>query len=336
MELSKGVFKPASDSEKPIGQFDDLNNLERHYVKPENASAEQENGLEEIKRNYQQAIGLRERQYDQDVSVKPEMKNQRLNNDTHNEIVLGYAYELVKEHNLSVQDKVAVFLAVIFHDSGKLASDLIDHHLKGRQYAEQLLDELLSIKQDGEMVEITPELKEKVLNAIERHMNHPFMIFKNKGKRFPEPENNVDKIVFDADMMANVGFKNVCFRLTNEEYMNTDIAEASKKGISAIEETFNNVMAGVRVLDKAVLSASAKARIKRLIDAAEEIFRYLEENRIFQKIQDKYSENNKFNSKTIGQKEGGVQALKGELNLAIEEAARALNIDEEVVKKFVM
>jgi len=339
MELFKNFFKSTHDEIKPVNRAD---NLERHFVKSENITAERDKNFEEIKKSYQLAMILRERQYDKDVEAKPkpEIKNQRLNLDTHNQIVLGYADELVRAHDLSEQDKVAVYLAVIFHDGGKLAADLmehgLDHHLKSREYAERLLDELPPIEQGDETIEITPGLKEKVLQAIERHMNHPFLVNLNKDQRFPEPENDIDKIVFDADMMANVGFKNVCFRLTSEKYLNEDLAAASRKGITALEESFNNVMEGVRVLDKVVLSAPAKAQIKQLINATEEIFSYLKDNRVFQEIQDKYSLNHEFNFKTINQKEGGVPSLKKELNSAIRKAAQTLNIDKEIAKNFIM
>jgi len=337
MELFKNFLKPTNEPLKSAHQAEDF---EGHPIELKNAPAEREGSLEEIKRNYEPAIALRERQYSQDVLAKPEMKNRHLSLEIHNEIVLGYTHKLIKAHNLSEQDKAAIYLAIIFHDSGKLADGLaeyeLDHHLKGREYAEKLLDELPPIEQEDKVIEITPELKEKVLQAIMRHMNHPFLVGLNKGKRFLEPENDIDKIVFDADMMANVGFKNVYFRLTSEKYLNEDIIEASKKNVLALEEAFNNVMNGVRVLDKAVLSVPAKAQIKQLIGAAEEIFSYLKANRVFQKIQDKYSENNEFNSRAISQKEGGVLALKEELNSAIKKAAQALNIDEKIAKNFIM
>ncbi|MDP2736883.1 MAG: HD domain-containing protein [bacterium] len=340
MEQLENFFKPADDSTKPIGQSSDI---ERHSIKPENVLTEREGSLEEIKRNYKPAMVLRESQYEDDVAINPKMKNQRLNLNTHNEIVFGYADELIRAHDLSESDKVAAYLAVIFHDSGKLANDLkehgLDHHLKGSEYARRLLDELPSIKQGDKTIEITPDIKEKVLSAIERHMNHPFLVNLNKlnkGEPFPEPENAIDKIVFDADMMANVGFKNVCFRLISEKYLNEDMTEASRKGVPALEETFNNVMVGVRALDQVVLSVPAKKQIGRLIDTTEEIFKYLKDNRIFQEIQDKYSENNEFNFQTINQKPGGIPALKEELNLAIKNAARASKIDETIAKNFVM
>lgn len=327
---------------QPLEPVDQPSNMERHSIKPENISAEREENLEEIKRNYQPAVKLREDQYDQDVAANQKMENQRSNLETHNKIVLGYADELVKAHDLSEQDKVAVYLGVIFHDSGKLANDLaehgLDHHLKGSKYAKLMLDELPPIKQGDETVAMTPELKEKVLNAIERHMNHPFLVKLNKlnkGKPFPEPENDIDKIVFDADMMANVGFKNVCFRLTNKKYLNEDIVEASKKGIPALEETFNNVITGVRALDQTVLSEPAKAQIKELIEATEKIFNYLKDNGKFQEIQDKYSENHEFNFQTI-ERQGGAQELKKELNSAVRNAARTLNIDKKMAENFIM
>ncbi|MFA5024814.1 MAG: hypothetical protein WC523_07780, partial [Patescibacteria group bacterium] len=111
MELFKNFFKPDHNKAKPVGQPD---NLERYFLRPDNIAVERDKNLEEIKRNYQPAMALRERQYDKDVEAKAEIKNQRFNLDTHNKIVLGYADELVRAHDLSEQDKVAVYLAIIF------------------------------------------------------------------------------------------------------------------------------------------------------------------------------------------------------------------------------
>ena len=73
-----------------------------------------------------------------------------------------------------------------------------------------------------------------------------------------------------------------------------------------------------------------------MIDDAEKIFSYLKANRIFQEIQDKYSENREFNLQTISQKPGGLLTLEKELNSAIKKAARALSIDEAAAKNFII
>jgi len=199
-----------------------------------------------------------------------------------------------------------------------------------------MLDKLPPIKQGDETIEITPELKEKILQAIKRHMNHPFLVKFNKGERFPEPENEVDKIVFDADMMANVGFKNVGFRLITKSYINDDIAAASLKGIPALEETFNNVMAGVSALDKIVLSDAVKKRAGQLVEDAVKIYEYLKDSNVFKNIQEKYEDNGEYNFGTINKAPGGVQELKKDLNSAIKKAAQALGIEEKIVKNFLM
>ncbi len=328
MELLKNFFKTGKEPEAPIGQPEEM---ERHFIKPE-----KENGLAEIKKNYREAIKSREDQYDADVAAKPEIKNQRPLLETHNEIVLGYGAELVRAHALSEEDKAAVYLAIIFHDSGKLASPLLEHHLKGMEYAEKMLDKITPIKQGEEIIAPTPELKEKILNAIMRHMNHPFLVKAKKGERFSEPENEIDKIVFDADMMANVGFKNVCFRLINESYFNEDADAAQGKGITTLEETFNNVMSGVRELGEVVLTGPAKERTSELVEAAEKILEFLKEKNIFREIQDKYSINGEYNFASVKEAPGGVQALKQDLNSAMLKAAKELGIEEKIVKNFIM
>ncbi|NQT49918.1 HD domain-containing protein [Candidatus Kuenenbacteria bacterium] len=171
---------------------------------PETKKAEQPNSLEKINENYGAVLDHREAQYDKDIEAKPEMGAMRSNLEMHNKIVLGYAGELVEAMNLPDEQRVAAIIATIEHDSGKLASGLLDHHEQGTEYAGQMLDGLEG--QEFEGVTITPEIKQKVMEAIERHMNHPFLVMLNKGERFPEPKDDVDRVVFDADMMANAGF----------------------------------------------------------------------------------------------------------------------------------
>ena len=294
--------------------------------------------FERIKTEYAPAINLRERQYDRDVKQKPDAGGARANLDVHNEIVLDYAGRLVEAQHLLPEQKAAAFLATVFHDSGKLNSELLEHHKKGLEYSTEMLDEMAVLNQSFEGTTITPEIKAKVLQAIERHMNHPFLVVKNKGERFPEPQDDVDKVVFDADMMANIGFKNVCFRLVSEKFLKEDNEMAAQKKIPILQESFENVMQGVKSLDQVVLSKPAKEMTGGLIADATRIFEYLKEKKILDKIQEEFSDNGQFNKQTMVKKAGqdGFLLLKKRLNEEIMNAAGALGIDAKIVKNFQM
>jgi len=219
------------------------------------------------------------------------------------------------------------------HDSGKsLPATLMSHHEIGAQYAGILCEQLRG--QKIEDVEIDEEIKEMVQQAILHHMNHPFLVMLNKG-RFPEPENEVDKIVFDADMLANIGFKNVGFRISNDRMIQEDVKAAQTENIAILEEAFSNVMSGVRQLEGVVLSEQAKNTAHTLIAETNEIFDYFKQNNIFTKIQERFSVGNDFNSGTIEIK-GGSEELAKILNEEICKAGQELGIDQKIFENFVI
>jgi len=273
----------------------------------------------------------REKQYDENVKENPKAESMRDNLKVHNGIVLDYALDLIEKQGLSPEEKTEAIIATMMHDGGKLSSDILDHHTKGVEYAGKMLDEMMGQKFNG--VEITEEIKQKIKEAIERHMNHPYLVEKNKGERFPEPQGKVDKVVFDADMLANIGFKNVAFRLINEGNFNEDQKKAQENGTTTMEEMFKNVMQGVEQLDKVVLSPEAKEIAGERIGNAREIFEHLKTR--LREIQDMFSAEGRFDLSSIKAK-GGTELVKKLLNEEIEKAAIELGIDSKIVGKLKM
>jgi hypothetical protein len=131
--------------------------------------------------------------------------------ETHNKIVTGYAAKISEILGLQGQDRAVAMIGTIFHDSAKLDSQPLEHHIEGAQVAAELSEKLVGETIDG--VTITKEMIGPISDAVRRHQNHPFLIGNNGGKRFEEPEKKTDLVVFLSDMMANVGFKNIAFRL---------------------------------------------------------------------------------------------------------------------------
>lgn len=274
-------------------------------------------------------INLREKMYDDDVSADKNKKFMRSILDTHNNIVLEYAKELInKNTDLIQEEKITTIIAVILHDCGKLNSDLLEHHIKSAEYADKIMEKIIGKEIEG--VKITREIKEKIKEAILRHMNHPFLIMLNNGKKFPSPEDNVDKIVFDADMLANIGFKNVGFRF-NQKFMKEDFDTAKEQKIFQLQANFENVMNGVRGLSNIVLTQEAKDKAYELINIAEKIFQSLKNQSIFKKIQSEFSNNGEISLDLI-EKNGGIEKIKNRLNEEIEIAGKTLGIDEKIIK----
>ena len=301
-----------------------------------------ENILETTLEKYKEIIDLREKEYDNDVNneknypIKKETKEiNRKILETHNKTALYHAVELIKKNKkLSSEQRVASKLATILHDSGKLNSELLKHHQASIERAEKIIDQVIGKK--FENIKITPEIKQKIMEAIERHMNHPFLIMLNKGKRFPEPKDDVDKIVFDADMLANIGFKNVGFHLNNDVFLTNDSKKAKEKQISILQESFEHVLDGqLRVKESTVLSKPAKEIINDLIDNINKIFDYLKKNKILDNIQKEFSENDEFNTNTIKAK-GGFETIQKRINEETIKAGIKLKIDDNIIKNFLI
>jgi hypothetical protein len=288
---------------------------------------------ERVKMNYKRVIDLREAQYDEDVRVDPNKESMRRALDVHNNIVFDYALDLIEKQNLSGGKRVAAIIATVMHDGGKLSSSLLEHHARGIEYAEQILDKMQGEKFEG--IELTEEIKKKVKDAIERHMNHPFLVMLNKNKKFPLPQDEVDRVVFDADMLANIGFKNVAFRLDSQNFLNEDKNKSSEKGIAVIQESFENVVKGCKQLEGTVLSIEARKMAEDLIDKSEKIFEYMKEKGRLEYIQNIFSHDKGFDVDTI-KMHGGVEVIKKLLNEEIEKAGAELNIDKKIIKKFIM
>jgi|GEM_PF-1737353 len=348
---------------------------------PEIKNENKKNLLEKDLETYKDIINDREKLFDYDLeqirqSIKQnsgdEQENQattklrtlefmRVNLETHNRLVLHYALELIKKMKLSQKDKAIAKIAVILHDAGKLAAPLLEHHTKGMEYAGIILKKYYNKSIAG--IKINQTFCQKVLEAINRHMNHPYLVMMNKA-RFPEPQDNVDKIVFDADMLANTGFKNVAFRFGDPANLSIDIRAAEEKSKNnqktcVLQECFENVLAGVRNIEKTILLEESGETLAQALRDIEKIYKFLiserdenlkkgllwptknpednfqpiEGDNILEQVQNLFSENNKFSTLTIldkgNEKTSGQVLIKKILNGQIMKAAKACGVDEK-------
>ncbi|MDO9231681.1 MAG: hypothetical protein Q7U36_04375 [bacterium] len=312
----------------------------------------------EIYEKYKSVFDFREEKYAQDVENKN--SDNKISESIlkalqkHNKIVLSDGIDLIRGNNLSLEDGVAAIIATAMHDSGKLSSDVLSHHEKGIEYVDEMFLEMEENDFEFEGVKLNDEIRQKIIWAIERHMNYPWLIRKNGGKKFPEPENIVDKVVYDADMLANIGFKNVAFRLSVEDNIQEDLMEA-RTGSSVIEESFKNVMEDVVILDGVVLTPLAKRMATKRIDDVKKIFDYLKENDIFENVQKEIivslkglnsdpeteyekDENSLFVKLLFSgdKRSETVEIIKGRLDDEIKKAGMKLGINWETIDKLTM
>ena len=292
---------------------------------------------------YTKVIELKKEFYDSVEKRDPRLKNMRDNLETHEKNVDQFGDELIKAHpGLSSKDRTITKIAIKLHDIGKMDSLLFEnynewllkHHKRGSDRAGEMLEKLKGQKING--VEVNEKMIIKVKEAIDRHMNHPYLILMNKGERFPEAEDDIDRTVSDADMVSNVGFKNITFRF-NEKDMNEDQEAAKKKGITILEANFENVMEGVKVLDEYVYSDQAKEKVGELIEKSEEIFQYFKKNDIFRKVQAEFSDQQgNFSIEAMQAKFGKEYfcLIKKRFNEEIAKAGSELGIDKKVFNNF--
>lgn len=246
---------------------------------------------EEQEKNFCEAvIELREKWYKKDAESNSKAREILPTLRHHNQIVRQYGERLIgiikEQERINQAQALATRLAIILHDCGKLSAPILSHHLKGVERGSLILEELQKSKLEGidlsETIDGGDEkitIKEKSLQAIERHMNHPYLIMKNGNNLFPKPIDLVDKIVFDADMLANIGFKNVAFRLTTEENVWEDKQKAEQKGISYFQEIFDNVVndkeAGAVGLSEIMETEEGRKISKELIEQMRIIYQKL-------------------------------------------------------------
>ena len=293
----------------------------------------------EVEKNYADIFDFRRNRYRKDLEMGYSSEIALSNLEVHNGIALNYVLGLLRREKLSPEDRVAAIIAIIMHDSGKLSSKLLDHHKKSVEYADEMFREMEEYDPEFDGIKLNDSIRQKIFWAIERHMNHPYLVKmadENNEEKLPLPENNVDRVVNDADMLANIGFKNVAFRLTDKKYIEEDFLEAVKNNRTIIEEVFINVMEGVVKLDGAVLLSSAQELAKKRITEVKKIFNYLKKNRVFENILEEVeisAEKLKEDRNIVFEKAGLIKEI---LNRKIKKAGEYLHMDSRVVGNFLM
>lgn len=284
---------------------------------------------EKYLQEYGDIIKTREEKYYDDCKKNSSMSEIWPLLKTHNKIVEEYAADLSdslhEKGEMTKEEVVVAKIATILHDSGKLNSGLLNHHKKSGQYADEILldsDYLGKVENDMigktiEGVEITHATLLKVREAIKRHMNHPFLI-EIKGGKFPKPKRIAEQVVFDADMLSNIGFKNVGFRIKVDSFKNEDAEVANEKNITKIQAAFDNVINGAKKLKDVVLTDDGKEKAELLIEIAEKIYNDIN----YSELQNELDQNSDNSTEII--------------NNTIEKIGIKNKIDQNTIKKFKM
>jgi hypothetical protein len=283
---------------------------------------EKEGGFE---KELQTFIDWRESRYAENLKENPERFSMKSSLEKHNDIVFSYAEELSEKMGLHGEDKIAALVGTIMHDSGKLNTEILNHHVEGRKYTLEMLESMQGQNING--IVINREFIEKVANAVYRHMNHPYLIRVNGGEKFPEPENSIDMVVNDADMLANIGFKNVAFGLMDKQGMDLYGEMAKKRSVSLIQIIFEVVVKDINSLSGSIYSPEGKEKSFDLMEITRKIFENMKNRNVFSGFDS--SEIDKINLEKIEQ-------IKMRLNEQIKISARELDIREEITDKLLI
>ncbi len=296
-----------------------------------------EKRLEEVNEKYKEVMKMREGVYKEDIkNAEPDEKLGREvmygGMEMHNNIVMKGGLEIIdKMSDLEDEDRVAAIIAIGLHDVGKVATgfNIKEHHTAGVERAEKIMKDLVGKSFDG--VKITEDIAKKVVDAVERHMNHPFLInVMNKGERFPEPETVVDKIIFDSDMIANLTFKNFGFRLNND-MIDIDLKELEgndsiKSYTGAVLDNILFAANGAKDTEKVVLTDEGKEVAKRVMENVSKIHdKLVEKAEEIEAELARDAELEEFDIKEVLEKIGN-DAVKAKYNEHIKKAGEELNI----------
>ncbi len=207
----------------------------------------------------------------------------------HNNTVSEYAKDLAGKEKISFEDLDILVTAAIFHDASKLGTEegksvpLVKHGWESAKMAENKLREL------GEREEFIKSVK----NAIERHMG-PIPGFMQKqaekweketGEKieFPRPQNIIDKILYDADMLALIDIRGIekimNIRKATEVFIREDQETAAKEGIAQEEAALKSALKSGKEAAESLFTDFAKEKARELLRESEtQIRRKIETN----------------------------------------------------------
>jgi len=191
----------------------------------------------------------------------------------HNEAVLDYARQLASQEEISPQESSALKAAVILHDVSKFDAPLVKHGWESAKIAEEKLKEMGKDK----------EFIKAVKSAIERHMGPIPGFMDEEAKKweektgekieFPRPETEVDKILYDADMLCLIDKKGIekILRLRKdvEQFIKEDKERAEKEGITQEEAALQSALKSARQAAESLYTESARKKAEQLLKLRE-------------------------------------------------------------------
>src|SRR5581483_100471 len=166
----------------------------------------------------------------------------------HNDRVLEHVEEIAKGEGITGTDYELFKTIAILHDVAKADTPLMLHAHAGSTDAAAMLNDLGS---DQSFIDA-------VVHGIECHMG-PFPFIDEESRKYtertgehlhlPRPESNVEKLFYDADMLALIDIegieKVVVLRSTTPEFMEEDERTAAADGCTPRGAAYKSAMQSV-------------------------------------------------------------------------------------------
>jgi hypothetical protein len=190
----------------------------------------------------------------------------------HNDRVLEHVEEIAAGEGVTGTDYELFKTIAILHDVAKADTPLMLHAHAGSEDAANLLHE---IGADQKFIDA-------VVHGIECHMG-PFPFIDEESRKYtertgehlhlPRPESNVEKLFYDADMLALIDIegieKIVVLRATTAEFMDEDERTAAADGSTPRAAAYKSAMQSVTRAADTLFSKTARKIAARLVAEAE-------------------------------------------------------------------
>lgn len=192
--------------------------------------------------------------------------------DEHNDRVLEHVDEIARGEGTDERSHEVLRVIAILHDVAKADTHLMLHNEAGARIAG---DKLLELGKDEAFIH-------EIQRGIQCHMG-PFPFIEEEAQKyaertgvhlhFPKPVSDVDKLFYDADMLALIDIdgieKVVTLRSTTPEFIEEDEATAARDGTTPRAAAYASAMQSVTRAADTLHSATAKRIAERLVAAAQ-------------------------------------------------------------------
>lgn len=193
--------------------------------------------------------------------------------EAHIGVILDYAFELALNEGLDKKETELLLLATELHDVDKKDAPLVKHGFEGAGTSKQFMKDNGYSDGDGEIVS----------GAVERHMGPVPGFMQDQADKwnkehpddqvkFPKPENKIDQLLYDADMLSLINEQGIGKILTIRKksaiFANEDLEIATQRGIKQEQVAFESALKSAKEALASFYTEGAKKIGQELLNQA--------------------------------------------------------------------